>query len=200
MAKKDTNDLKDSLLKLKAEALNVYKAAISKEVDIVNAINSGDFDKLFEILPKESWANLATQAKDAAGSWFFSGLKTSMFEQGLEGLVSQVLVQSPLNQSTAFAQENAKKIMADYFELDAKGMIKPEDLQANKDAFSVFADVATGMKSSGNANAKNHTIVVDHKMFDGTDTHLEAKFDSGKFADWIKYNLVEEHYLDHFDA
>jgi len=49
-------------------------------------------------------------------------------------------------------------------------------------------------------SVSNHVVIIDHKMIDGTETHLEAKFDTDKFGEWIKYNLVEEHYLDHVDV
>ncbi|MCE2992786.1 MAG: hypothetical protein ACK5WS_03545 [Alphaproteobacteria bacterium] len=196
MAKKDIYNLKSDLLAVKAEAINVYNSVIAKEIDLVTSVNQGNFDTLFHLFSKDELVELSKQAQSAHNSWFFSTVQTKMFEDNLESSITNKLTIAPKFIAQNVINEVSVKLQ-DYFDLDSFGMIKYEDLQAHKDAFSVFNDLEN-IKGSG--SVKNHTMVIDHTMIDGSDTHLEAKFDPEKFGEWIQYNLVEEHYIEHMEA
>ncbi|MFN5382132.1 MAG: hypothetical protein ACK5AV_02815 [Alphaproteobacteria bacterium] len=195
MATKNTSNLKAELLGIKGEAINAYNDYIYKQIDLVQSINNNNFDGLFQLFSKEELAQLSEQAKSAENSWF-SGWQNKMISDSLENTISVKLASAPQWIGQQLVNTGNLKLV-DYFDLDSYGVIKYEDLQAHKDDFAVLDDL---QNIGSRGSVSNHVVIIDHKMIDGTETHLEAKFDTEKFGEWIKYNLVEEHYLDHVDV
>jgi hypothetical protein len=171
---------------------------LSEEAGIFTSINNSEFDKLLNLFSKEELVQLSKDAQTSHNSWFFSGWQTKYFAEGLEGILCQKLIQNPSLAAKKAFEEEAEGILKDYFELDESGKLKQEDVKIVEGVFKdVFEDINDSKEISVSAFVKDHTVVVDQTV-SGENLHFEAKFDSEKFGDWIKHNLVEGHYVDHY--